>query len=99
MKCTKANIDRLERENYALKRIVDLTFWMARRYASGRHTYAPGMVRDAWDIINSHPEWGLTDATRYDDVVWSDTERDRRPDGTLPGLPGDYLADCMGANT
>jgi hypothetical protein len=98
MRPTKANIERLERDIDALKRIVDMTFWMSRRYASGRQTYAPGMVREAWDTIRRNPHWGLTDAVRYDDAVRSDTERARRPDGTLPGLDGDYLADCMDAD-
>lgn len=31
-----------------LKKVIKDIFWMARRYAHGRHTYAPSIVRDAW---------------------------------------------------
>ena len=31
----------------ALKHCFEEVIWMAIRYAHGRHTYAPGMVRDA----------------------------------------------------
>ena len=30
-----------------LRKCFEDTIWMAIRYAHGRHTYAPGMVRDA----------------------------------------------------
>lgn len=30
-----------------LRKCFEETIWMAIRYAHGRHTYAPGMVRDA----------------------------------------------------
>lgn len=35
------------KEEVLIKIIQDI-FWMARRYAHGRHTYAPGMVREAY---------------------------------------------------
>lgn len=41
----------LRKENEALRNIIKNTFWMARRYAHGRHTYATGMVREAYDTI------------------------------------------------
>ena len=31
-----------------LEEIIQDIFWMARRYAHGRHTYAPRMVREAY---------------------------------------------------
>jgi len=34
-----------------LEQVIQDTFWMARRYAHGRHTYAPGMVRDAYNDL------------------------------------------------
>jgi hypothetical protein len=37
-----------------LKQIINDTFWMARRYVHGRHTYAPSMVRDAYLILSQH---------------------------------------------
>jgi len=43
---------------YLLKRCFDETIWMAIRYADGRHTYAPGMVRDAIrDFQKVFPDW------------------------------------------
>jgi len=35
----------------ALLKIIKDIFWMARRYAHGRHTYAPGMVREAYKYL------------------------------------------------
>lgn len=32
----------------ALEKIIVDIFWMAKRYAHGRHTYAPGIVREAY---------------------------------------------------
>ena len=37
-----------------LSNIIQDTFWMARRYAHGRHTYAPGMVRDSYMLLKKH---------------------------------------------
>lgn len=34
-----------------LEKIIKDTFWMARRYAHGRHTYAPEMIRDSFNQI------------------------------------------------
>ena len=31
-----------------LEKIIQDTFWMARRYAHGRHTYSPTVVREAF---------------------------------------------------
>ena len=33
-----------------LEHIIIHTLWMARRYADGRSTYAPGMVNEAIDM-------------------------------------------------
>lgn len=41
----------LERENEDMRQIIKDIFWMARRYAHGRHTYAPGIIRDAYKYI------------------------------------------------
>ena len=44
---------KLEAENYKLRQIcIDLQ-WMARRYADGRSTYAPGIVNDATTYLLS----------------------------------------------
>lgn len=41
-----------------LKQAFDDTIWMAIRYAHGRHTYAPGMVRDAITGFKEvFPDW------------------------------------------
>ena len=41
-----------------LKQIIDDTLWMAIRYAHGRHTYAPGIVREVWKKLKkSH--WSI----------------------------------------
>lgn len=41
-----------------LKNAFEETIWMAIRYADGRHTYAPNMVRDAIrDFQMVFPEW------------------------------------------
>lgn len=43
-----------------LKKIIDDTIWMSVRYAHGRHTYAPGMVRDAVIRMKEmFPDWML----------------------------------------
>lgn len=34
-----------------LEQIIKEIFWMARRYAHGRHTYAPGIIRDAYNVL------------------------------------------------
>lgn len=34
----------LEHENEVLRNVIGNTFWMARRYANGRKTYAPDTV-------------------------------------------------------
>lgn len=41
-----------------LKRCFEDTIWMAIRYADGRHTYAPTMVRDSIkEFQQVFPEW------------------------------------------
>ena len=43
-----------------LKKIIDDTLWMAIRYAHGRHTYAPYMVRDAVQTLKQlYPDFKL----------------------------------------
>ena len=43
-----------------LKKCFEDTIWMAIRYAHGRHTYAPEMVREAVKNFKSlYPEWKL----------------------------------------
>ena len=43
-----------------LERCFNETIWMAIRYAHGRHTYAPSMVRDSInDFKKVFPDWKL----------------------------------------
>lgn len=73
------------REQNLEKVIID-TFWMARRYAHGRHTYAPSMIRNAYEIIKAS---GIK--IRKDDMI--------KPPGKIKGMVGgmafrsDYLDD------
>ena len=63
-----------------MQRIIEDTFWMARRYADGRHTYAPHMVRDAYKILKKHfPEINIKK-----DIVIDESD----------GKSDDYLKDC-----
>ncbi len=39
----------VKQQNEILKNIVRDILWMALRYAHGRHTYAPSMVREAME--------------------------------------------------
>ena len=43
-----------------LKKVIHDTLWMAIRYAHGRHTYAPSMVRDAVKALKElYPDFQL----------------------------------------
>jgi hypothetical protein len=71
-----------------LKSCFDDTIWMAIRYAHGRHTYAPSMVRDAVNNFKKvFPDWEL----KEDRVIESPDE------GTINGfsLRSDYLDDLF----
>lgn len=71
-----------------LKRCFNDTIWMAIRYAHGRHTYAPSIVRDAIkNFKDVFPDWEL----KKDRVIESPDE------GTINGfsLRSDYLDDLF----
>ena len=71
-----------------LKRCFDDTIWMSIRYAHGRHTYSPGMVRDAVNSFKEvFPDWRL----KEDRTI---TPPDETP-GSAFSLPGDYLNDLF----
>ena len=61
----KVQLNALEKENKILKEIFNDTIWMALRYADGRHTYAPSIIRDSVKKMEEiDPEWSLrTDIT------------------------------------
>lgn len=44
-------IDELKKQNHVLKTCVNDLFWMARRYANGRHTTVPSTVRMWYKIL------------------------------------------------
>jgi hypothetical protein len=69
-----------------LKQVIKDTFWMARRYAHGRRTYAPGMVREAYTVLKKH----FPDCVPQHDVTISTT------DGVVDDWTtiGDTLYDC-----
>jgi hypothetical protein len=49
-----------KKQEQQLKKCFEDTIWMAIRYAHGRSTYAPGMVRDAVKLYQSiYPEFKL----------------------------------------
>ena len=43
----KGELAQLREENRRLRGIISDIYWMARRYATGRKTYAPSMYNDA----------------------------------------------------
>ena len=84
------SVRNLEEQIWQLERVIELTFWQARRYGNLRMTYAPSMIREAWKIIRAHPEWDLPQTRKYDDVV-------ARPSNfeLSESRKEDSLADCM----
>lgn len=72
----------LEEKNKRLLYAFEDVVWMAIRYAHGRQTYAPGLVRDAVnDVREMFPDWELPD----DPVIFAPEK--------VTGLPSDYLHD------
>lgn len=71
-----------------LKKAFEDVVWMAIRYADGRHTYAPSMVRDAIDSFQGvFPDWSPSD-----DITIS--EPDEQELGGV-SFRGDYLYDIL----
>jgi hypothetical protein len=51
-----------KKQEHQLKKCFEDTIWMAIRYAHGRSTYAPSMVRDAVKLYQSiYPDFKLKD--------------------------------------
>lgn len=74
---------KLTKENKNLKYIIQEIFWMARRYAHGRHTYAPSIVRECYKTIKEkYPDIKI----KKDDTL----HLKNRP----YSLEQDYLNDC-----
>lgn len=61
-----------------ITRAFDDVIWMAIRYANGRKTYAPSMVRDAIRLFKEvYPEWNPhTDDTLKEDMIRSGATED-----------------------
>lgn len=68
----------------ALEIVIQDTFWMARRYANGRKTYSPSMVRTAYHTLER-----LGIKIQHDDVILPPI------DGEIGGMRfrEDYLDD------
>lgn len=70
-----------------LKQCFEDTIWMAIRYADGRHTYAPSMVRDAVKNFKEiFPDWKL----KHDITI---EEPEKKPTGLAHS--SDYLFDLF----
>jgi len=68
-----------------LKKIIEDLMWLAARYSHGRHTYAPGIVRNAVkEMTRMYPEWKV----KPDSVI-------EPPKKDYIGLRSDYLDDIF----
>ncbi|MHA1408474.1 MAG: hypothetical protein ACTSSG_14000 [Candidatus Heimdallarchaeaceae archaeon] len=46
-------VKKLEKEVEVLKYIIRNTLWMSVRYSHGRHTYAPGIIRECVSLLKN----------------------------------------------
>jgi hypothetical protein len=70
-----------------ISRAFEDTIWMAIRYANGRRSYSPGMVRDAVKMYQSvYPDW----KPKYDSTITDDFAK-----GYSGSPDGDCLADIL----
>lgn len=65
--------------------MVTELFWMARRYAHGRHTFSPGTVRDIYHMLK----------TKYPHIIIEHDVTIEPPTGNMEGMSfrDDYLDD------
>ena len=78
-----------EKEKQLLEIINDI-LWMAIRYAHGRHSYAPYIVRDAVKKLkNLYPDFKL----KPDSTISPPTEEEIEKQGFI--FRGDYLDDLF----
>jgi hypothetical protein len=76
-----------------LTRAFNQTIWMAIRYAHGRSTYAPSIVRDAIrDFQKVHPDWEL----QQDVTIKPPSEEETR--SGFVRMKEDYLHDLFKQN-
>ena len=74
-------------KNEDFKEIIDEVLWMARRYAHGRHTYAPSIIRDVVKKMKKmFPDWEL----RKDITIEAPTKEELNHKWVLKS---DYLHD------
>ena len=60
-------------EEKKLQAAIENILWMAARYAHGRHTYAPSMVRESVEVFTSiFPEFKI----KQDHVIESPTDHE-----------------------
>ena len=72
-----------------LKKAYEEIYWMAMRYANGRSTYAPSMVRDSIKMFQEvFPDW----KPRYDPTLKSDRENGLKG---VAELESDWLYDLV----
>ena len=74
-----------------LKKAIEDILWMAIRYADGRHTYAPGMLRDSVKVFKEvYPDFKI----KEDQTIEPPKEED------LGGISSrqDYLYDLINKN-
>jgi hypothetical protein len=77
-----------KKQEQQLKKCFEDTIWMAIRYAHGRSTYAPSMVRDAVKLYQSiYPEW----KPKKDIVI----EAPKKEDLNGMSFESDYLHDLF----
>jgi hypothetical protein len=77
-----------KKQEQQLKQCFEYTIWMAIRYAHGRSTYAPLMVRDAVKLYQSiYPDFKL----QQDNTI----KPPREEDLNLGSCESDYLHDLF----
>lgn len=78
-----------------LRKCFEDTIWMAIRYANGRHTYAPYVVRDAVNTYKKlYPDWEL----KFDDIIFKDHQRFSDHPEAQNYLEGVWLIDLYQPN-
>ena len=84
-----------EKEAQTLKKAYEDVVWMAIRYANGRMSTAPSIVRHSVrDFQSVFPDW----KPRYDHTIADDTERIRDSGHSYLSCGGDFLDDLVEQN-
>lgn len=82
-----------DKEKVLLQAFMD-TIWMAMRYANGRSTYAPHMLRDAVQRVKKeYPEFKMMpDAVIVEEKI---RRLEYSDEGEFGGIAGDWLDDLF----